>query len=85
MAASFGVFSSIFPANTSPLSRLSPTAVRLAPANLRPMRTVTVAAAASNAAVEKKKREPKGIMKPQRVSPEMQAFLGGTAEIPRTQ
>ncbi|GER29001.1 SWIB/MDM2 domain superfamily protein [Striga asiatica] len=85
MAASLGVFSSIFPANTAPLARLSPTAVRLVPTNLRPMRTVTIVAAASKAAVEKKKREPKGIMKPQRVSPEMQAFLGGTTEIPRTQ
>ncbi|EPS70894.1 hypothetical protein M569_03867, partial [Genlisea aurea] len=31
------------------------------------------------------KREPRGIMKPRRVSPEMQAFLGGVSEIPRTQ
>ncbi|XP_047339417.1 upstream activation factor subunit UAF30-like [Impatiens glandulifera] len=31
------------------------------------------------------KREPRGIMKPRRVSPEMQDFLGGVPEIARTQ
>ncbi|KAL3515346.1 hypothetical protein ACH5RR_022248 [Cinchona calisaya] len=49
-------------------------------------RMATLAAAVSKpAAAETKKREPRGIMKPRRVSPEMQAFLGGVSEIPRTQ
>ncbi|XP_060168118.1 uncharacterized protein LOC132598964 [Lycium barbarum] len=49
------------------------------------VRTVTFATASKPAAAEPKKREPRGIMKPKRVSPEMQAFLGGMSEIPRTQ
>ncbi|XP_016446485.1 uncharacterized protein LOC107771590 [Nicotiana tabacum] len=54
-------------------------------ANLRTVRMVTFATASKPVATEPKKREPRGIMKPRRVSPEMQAFLGGIAEIPRTQ
>ncbi|OIT30195.1 PREDICTED: protein TRI1-like [Nicotiana attenuata] len=54
-------------------------------ANLRTVRMVTFATASKPVAAEPKKREPRGIMKPRRVSPEMQAFLGGIAEIPRTQ
>ncbi|XP_009594988.1 uncharacterized protein [Nicotiana tomentosiformis] len=54
-------------------------------ANLRTLRMVTLATASKPVATEPKKREPRGIMKPRRVSPEMQAFLGGIAEIPRTQ
>ncbi|XP_022854518.1 protein TRI1-like [Olea europaea var. sylvestris] len=42
-------------------------------------------AAVSKSATETNKREPRGIMKPRRVSPEMQAFLGGVSEISRTQ
>lgn len=52
--------------------------------NFRTVRTVTFATA-SKPAAEPKKREPRGIMKPRRVSPEMQAFLGGMSEVPRTQ
>ena len=63
------------------VSLAPPVAVR---ANLRPLRTVTLATV-SKPAAETKKREPRGIMKPRRVSPEMQAFLGGVSEIPRTQ
>ncbi|CAA3013042.1 upstream activation factor subunit spp27-like [Olea europaea subsp. europaea] len=48
------------------------------------VRTVTLAVA-SKPAAETKKREPRGITKPHRVSPEMQAFLGGVTEIPHTQ
>ncbi|CAI9104319.1 OLC1v1002963C1 [Oldenlandia corymbosa var. corymbosa] len=48
-------------------------------------RTLTLAAASKPAvAAETKKREPRGITKPRRVSPEMHAFLG-VPEIPRTQ
>ncbi|KAK6121195.1 hypothetical protein DH2020_045057 [Rehmannia glutinosa] len=78
MALSLGVFSSFFSGETASLVRSSPMAVKLVPANLRP---VTVMAA-SKPAMETKKREPRGIMKPRRVSPEMQAFLGGLSEIP---
>ncbi|GFP82181.1 protein tri1 [Phtheirospermum japonicum] len=85
MAVSLGVFSNFFAGQTASLVRSSPTAVKLVPANFRPVRTVAVVAAASKPAVETKKREPRGIMKPRRVSPEMQAFLGGLSEIPRTQ
>ncbi|KAK6143600.1 hypothetical protein DH2020_023948 [Rehmannia glutinosa] len=81
MALSLGVFSSFFSGETASLVRSSPMTVKLVPANLRP---VTVMAA-SKPATETKKREPRGIMKPRRVSPEMQAFLGGLSEIPRTQ
>ncbi|XP_047315093.1 upstream activation factor subunit spp27-like [Impatiens glandulifera] len=42
-------------------------------------------AAAAKPATTKAKREPTGIMKPRRVSPEMQAFLGGVPEIARTE
>lgn len=62
-------------------SSSSSSSVRIASANLR---SVTMSAAAKPA-TETKKREPRGIMKPRRVSPEMQAFIGGASEIPRTQ
>lgn len=48
------------------------------------MRSMTISAA-SKPATGTENREPRGIMKPRRVSPEMQAFLGGVPEIPRTQ
>ncbi|XP_051146635.1 upstream activation factor subunit spp27 [Andrographis paniculata] len=82
MAMSLGVFSSFLPVETVSfgVSSSFPTAVRFGPLNRR-----LVAVAASKPATETKKREPRGIMKPRRVSPEMQAFLGGVSEIPRTQ
>ncbi|KAI3448157.1 hypothetical protein Pfo_004822 [Paulownia fortunei] len=83
MAVSLGVFSSFF-GETASLIKSSSVAVNLIPAYPRPVRTVTIMAA-SKPAMETKKREPRGIMKPRRVSPEMQAFLGGLSEIPRTQ
>ncbi|KAL2552356.1 SWIB/MDM2 domain superfamily protein [Forsythia ovata] len=85
MAISLGVFSNFLAGDTASLLKSSSTAVRLVPSNLRTVRTVTLSAAASKPATETKKREPRGITKPRRVSPEMQAFLGGVTEIPRTQ
>ncbi|XP_052191662.1 upstream activation factor subunit spp27-like [Diospyros lotus] len=52
--------------------------------SLRAVSVVTTATA-SKPATDTRKREPRGITKPRRVSPEMQAFLGGISEIPRTQ
>ncbi|KAL7082609.1 hypothetical protein ACP275_14G110300 [Erythranthe tilingii] len=87
MAVSLRMASCLFAGETASFvkSSSSPVAVKLAPANVRHVRSVTVAAAAAKPAVETKKREPRGIMKPRPVSPEMQAFLGGMSEIPRTQ
>lgn len=51
--------------------------------NLRAVRLVTFATM-SKPVTETKKREPRGIMKPRPVSPEMQALVG-ESEIPRTQ
>lgn len=84
MALCLGVFSSFLPRGTVSFgnsSSSSSSSVRIASANLR---SVTMSAAAKPA-TETKKREPRGIMKPRRVSPEMQAFIGGASEIPRTQ
>ncbi|KAK4437957.1 protein TRI1 [Sesamum alatum] len=85
MAMSLGVFSTLLPAEARSFCHSSSSApVRLVFANLRGLRSLTVSAA-SKPVMETKKREPRGIMKPRRVSPEMQAFLGGVVEIPRTQ
>ncbi|KAL3814293.1 hypothetical protein ACJIZ3_015561 [Penstemon smallii] len=85
MAVSFSVFSSFLPSETASFAKSSSAAsFRLIPANIRAVRSVKLSAA-SKPATETEKREPKGIMKPRRVSPEMQAFLGGVPEIARTQ
>ncbi|KAH6789854.1 SWIB/MDM2 domain superfamily protein [Perilla frutescens var. frutescens] len=85
MAVCLGVFSTFLPRGTVSFgSSSSSSFVRLAPANLRGLNSATISAAAKPA-TEIKKREPRGIMKPRRVSPEMQAFIGGAPEIPRTQ
>ncbi|KAK6159242.1 hypothetical protein DH2020_006556 [Rehmannia glutinosa] len=85
MAISLGVFSSFLPVEKVSFSNSSYSAIiRPVPANMRVLRSVTISAAAKPT-TETKKREPRGIMKPRRVSPEMQAFLGGVSEIPRTQ
>ncbi|PSS19247.1 Upstream activation factor subunit spp27 like [Actinidia chinensis var. chinensis] len=94
MAFSLGVLPSFLGGESSLLTKSSspptpPSCLRLGGVHLVPsspvnLRTVT-AAAASKPASETGKREPRGIMKPRRVSPEMQAFLGGAAEIPRTE
>lgn len=83
MALCIGLFSSFLPRGTVSCgnSSSSSSSVRIAPANLR---SVTISAAAKPA-TETKKREPRGITKPRRVSPEMQAFIGGPSEIPRTE
>lgn len=85
MAISLGLFSSFLCADKVSFGN-SPSyaTIRTIPASLRVLRPVTVSAAAKPV-TEAKPREPRGIMKPRRVSPEMQAFLGGVAEIPRTQ
>lgn len=83
MAVSLGFFSSVFARESVSFVKPSSSAVKVVPGNLS-VRTVTVMAA-PKPDTETKKREPRGIMKPRRVSPEMQAFLGGVAEIPRTQ
>lgn len=84
MAISLGIFSSFLAGETAVFAKSSSSLRFPPPANVRTVRTVTFAAA-SKPAMETKKREPRGIMKPRRVSPEMQAFLGGVPEIPRTQ
>ncbi|KAI3445912.1 hypothetical protein Pfo_002577 [Paulownia fortunei] len=85
MAMSLAVFSSFLPAQKVSFCNSSSSAIiRVVPANMRVLRPVTISAAAKPA-TEANKSEPRGIRKPRRVSPEMQAFLGGVPEIPRTQ
>ncbi|KAJ0252083.1 SWIB/MDM2 domain superfamily protein [Hirschfeldia incana] len=86
MALSTGIFSTSFlclktaPVRGSPSLRVSPPQ----PANLRVVRAVTSATAASSEPSATKTREPRGIMKPRPVSPEMQDVVGESV-IPRTQ
>lgn len=90
MALSSGIFSTTFLCvETAPLrSSLSPSSLRLCPrhpANLRMVRAVTSATAASSSEpTVTKTREPRGIMRPRPVTPEMQDVVG-VPEIPRTQ
>ncbi|KAL6954271.1 hypothetical protein U1Q18_044395 [Sarracenia purpurea var. burkii] len=91
MAVSLGVFSGFLAGESASLASSSFSSIRLgvpslpsSQRNLRAVRAVT-SAAAPRPATETGKREPRGIMMPRRVSPEMQAFLGGISEIPRTQ
>ncbi|KAJ4716184.1 upstream activation factor subunit spp27-like [Melia azedarach] len=84
MAISSGVFSTTFLSPEPASSFLRPSSARpgfLPPTNLRMVRTVTLATASKPVTG---KREPRGIMKPRRVSPEMEALVGAP-EIPRTQ
>ncbi|XP_010530721.1 PREDICTED: upstream activation factor subunit UAF30-like [Tarenaya hassleriana] len=86
MAVSSGIFSTFLCVETSPFrSSLSPrSSFRLSPpANMRAVRAVTSATASPEPAATKK-REPRGIMKPRPVTPEMQEVVG-VSEIPRTQ
>ncbi|XP_010547959.1 PREDICTED: protein TRI1-like [Tarenaya hassleriana] len=87
MAVSSGIFSAFLCIEPPPFrSSLSPpSSLRLAPspANVRMARTVTSATASSEPTATKK-REPRGIMKPRPVTPEMQEVVG-VSEIPRTQ
>nr|AID60143.1 SWIB/MDM2 domain superfamily protein [Brassica napus] len=85
MALSTGIFSTFLCVKTvtlrsSPFLRVSPPH----PANLRMVRAVTSATAASSEPSATKTREPRGIMKPRPVSPEMQDVVGEPV-IPRTQ
>ncbi|ESQ53696.1 hypothetical protein EUTSA_v10026522mg [Eutrema salsugineum] len=86
MALSSGIFSTFLCVETAPF-RSSPSlsSLRLAPhpANLRMVRAVTSATASSEPSATKT-REPRGIMKPRPVSPEMQDVVGESV-IPRTQ
>ncbi|CAH9144605.1 unnamed protein product [Cuscuta epithymum] len=88
MALSMGLFSGFVPGETTTYFKpsFSASTLRIAPslANLQTSRTVIVAAS-SKPITETKKPGVRGLMKPRRVSPEMQAFLGGVAETPRTQ
>ncbi|KAF5951816.1 hypothetical protein HYC85_009760 [Camellia sinensis] len=88
---SLGVFSSFLGGETGSLAKSSSLSssslwlgVRSLPTSQANLRAVT-SATASKPSTATRKREPRGIMKPGRVSPEMQAFLGGVSEIPRTQ
>ncbi|THF97188.1 hypothetical protein TEA_012310 [Camellia sinensis var. sinensis] len=88
---SLGVFSSFLGGETASLAKSSSLSssslwlgVRSLPTSQANLRAVT-SATASKPSTATQKREPRGIMKPGRVSPEMQAFLGGVSEIPRTQ
>ncbi|XP_075475009.1 uncharacterized protein LOC142505782 [Primulina tabacum] len=82
MAIPFGAISSFIAGETVSFVKSSSSAVvRTSPVH---MRLMTISSA-SKPATGPKNREPGGIMKPRRVSPEMQAFLGGAPEIPRTQ
>ncbi|KAL8541545.1 hypothetical protein ACS0TY_002711 [Phlomoides rotata] len=85
MALSLGVFPSFLHGIKVPLGHSSTSAaVKPVPADVRVPRSFTISGAAKPA-TETKKRAPRGIMKPRQVSPDMQAFLGGVAEIARTQ
>ncbi|KAJ7946133.1 upstream activation factor subunit spp27-like [Quillaja saponaria] len=85
MAVSCGLFSTFLTGETAALvAGPSSSSMRLAlpqpPANLRMARAVTFATVSQPPIG----RQPRGITKPRRVSPEMQALVG-VSEIPRTQ
>ncbi|KDO57838.1 hypothetical protein CISIN_1g033520mg [Citrus sinensis] len=86
MAVSSGVFTTTFLSPETASSFLKPSSSgkpgQFSPVHLRTVRTVTLATASPKPVTGK--REPRGIMKPRRVSPEMEAFVGAP-EIPRTQ
>jgi|UniRef100_A0A2N9G0C9 upstream activation factor subunit UAF30 len=84
MATSLGLFSTFLSGNTASLmfkSSSSSTLMACHRANMRTVRTVTSATVSNEASGT---RAPRGIMKPRRVSPEMQALVG-VPEISRTQ
>ncbi|XP_062175828.1 uncharacterized protein LOC133880886 [Alnus glutinosa] len=85
MATSLGLFSTFLSGRTASLmakpSSCSPSSSLMAPANLRTVRTVISATVSDKTPGT---RAPRGIMKPRRVSPEMQALVG-VPEISRTQ
>ncbi|GLT47354.1 hypothetical protein SLA2020_210570 [Shorea laevis] len=82
MALSSGIFSTVITSKTPEFSSRRPLpATATPPANVRLVRTV-IQATASNSSTGT--RQPRGIMRPRRVSPEMQALVG-VPEISRTQ
>ncbi|KAB1208478.1 Upstream activation factor subunit spp27 [Morella rubra] len=88
MATSLGLFSTFLSGKTASLTAKSSSRTSLilahphpAPGNLLMVRTVTSATVSNEAPGT---RAPRGIMKPRRVSPEMQALVG-VPEISRTQ
>lgn len=84
MALSLQLFPGIVTGGKQSFAKSSAPSLSVTFANPRTVRIVTLAAS-SDQATETKKPTGRGIMKPRRVSPEMQAFLGGVSEIPRTQ
>ncbi|KAJ8530022.1 hypothetical protein K7X08_036857 [Anisodus acutangulus] len=84
MAVSLGLFSVFSTGGTASFANSASFPSVRPGAHHANVRTVT-SATVSKPVAEPKKREPRGIMKPRRVSPEMQEFLGGMSEIPRTQ
>ncbi|KAH1072227.1 hypothetical protein J1N35_024555 [Gossypium stocksii] len=82
MAATSAFLSTFISPQTVSFSPKSSSSLRLLPpTNLRMVRTVTLATASQPATGP---RTPRGIMKPRRVTPEMQDVVG-VSEIPRTQ
>ncbi|CAH8329644.1 unnamed protein product [Eruca vesicaria subsp. sativa] len=82
MALSSATFSTFLRVDTAPFR--SSSSLSSHPANLRMVRAVTSATASSEPSSTTKTREPRGIMKPRPVTPEMQDVVGESV-IPRTQ
>ncbi|XVE93470.1 hypothetical protein REPUB_Repub01dG0195700 [Reevesia pubescens] len=82
MATSSAIFTTFISPQTASFPAKSSSSLRLLlPTTLRMVRNMTQATASEPATGS---RPPRGIMKPRRVSPEMQALVG-VPEIPRTQ
>lgn len=84
MALTSGIFSTVLCVKTAPFRSSPSLLLSPHPANLRMVRAVTSATAASSEPATTKAREPRGIMRPRPVSPEMQDVVGESV-IPRTQ
>ncbi|CAF2032122.1 hypothetical protein Bca4012_080890 [Brassica carinata] len=86
MALSSATFSTSLRVDTAPFRSSPSLRISPHPANLRMVRAVTsaTAAASSEPSSTTKTREPRGIMKPRPVTPEMQDVVGESV-IPRTQ
>ncbi|KAK6916360.1 SWIB/MDM2 domain, partial [Dillenia turbinata] len=89
MAVSLGIFSTLLPSDFTCLLKASSSSASslffISPSQTshRPFRIICCNAASPKSASATGKREPRGIMKPRRVSPEMQDLVG-VPEIPRT-
>ncbi|KAJ4898972.1 SWIB/MDM2 domain superfamily protein [Raphanus sativus] len=87
MALSSGTFSTFLRVDTAPFRSSPSLLISSCPANMRMVRAVTSATAAASSSEPSsttKTREPRGIMKPRPVTPEMQDVVGESV-IPRTQ